>query len=150
MQEHGMYNEALVYGFIAACFGRIDVIRCSSESCIESVLVEMETKLMNSFKTLEQNGMNSTDVDEMLEVVKRFAEVDENFLDQPCAHQEFLLRGDEPECEAHIPQHMPEEYLWYEIPAPFDENSPEHMAQWMISRLTKRLSDQSKQEMFTK
>ena len=40
LQEHGMYNEALVYGFIAACFGRIDVIRCSSESCIESVLVE--------------------------------------------------------------------------------------------------------------
>ena len=36
---------------------------------------------------------------------------------------------------------MPEEYQWYEVPAPFDEHSPEDMALWMISRLTKRLAE---------
>ena len=36
---------------------------------------------------------------------------------------------------------MPDEYLWYEVPAPFDMHSPEHMAQWMIGRLTRRLAE---------
>ena len=27
-QEHGVYNEALVYGFISACIARVDMIRC--------------------------------------------------------------------------------------------------------------------------
>ena len=50
-----------------------------------------------------------------------------------------MLTGDEPELEAHIPDEMPEEYLTMRIPPPFEHNSPEHMAQWMIERLSKRL-----------
>ena len=61
---------------------------------------------------------------------------------QDCAHQEFLpLTGDEPEVEACIPDDMPEEYNAMEIAPPFEQNSPEHMAQWMIGRLTKRLAE---------
>ena len=36
---------------------------------------------------------------------------------------------------------MPEEYNAMEIAPPFEQNSPEHMAQWMIGRLTKRLAE---------
>ena len=66
--------------------------------------------------------------------------IDETFVNQHCAHQEFLLNGDEPDCEDFIPREMPEEYQWYEIPDPFELNSPEHMAQWMVERWTGRLA----------
>ena len=142
LQEHGMYNEALVYGFISACIARVDVIRCSSNEYpnIEQRLTTMDAQLMESFQTFERDGMNSTNVDELLNLVQGFSEIDETFVNQHCAHQEFLLNGDEPDCEDFIPREMPEEYQWYEIPDPFELNSPEHMAQWMVERLTGRLA----------
>ena len=140
MQEHGTYNEALVYGFISACVGRIETLRSTTGPEMELQLAELE-QLLGCFKTFEDNGLNSTRVDRLLEVTQQFADVDENFRVQDCAHQEFLLTGDEPEVEACIPDDMPEEYNAMEIAPPFEQNSPEHMAQWMIGRLTKRLAE---------
>ena len=139
-QEHGYYNEALVYGFISACIARVDVIRCSEQLSDETMLSTMDEKLMECFQVFERDGMNSSNVDELLELVKGFSEIDETFVNQHCAHQEFLLNGDEPDAEDCIPREMPEEYEWYEIPRPFEVNSPEHMAQFMIERLTRRLA----------
>ena len=96
---------------------------------------------MECFKTFESDGMTSNKVDDLLTLVQQFAELDESFVDQQCAHQEFMLTGDQPECEACIPPSMPDEYLWYEVPTPCEEHSPEHMAEWMIGRLTKRLAE---------
>ena len=138
--EHGVYNEALVYGFISACIGRVDVIRCSSAEDVDAMLSEMDEKLMACYRTFERDGINSTNVDEMLALVQQFATLDENFVDQQCAHQEFVLTGDEPDSEACIPSDMPEEYHWFEVAPPFEPHSPEHMAQWMIGRLSKRLA----------
>ena len=141
LQEHGTYNEALVYGFISACVGRIETLRSTTGPEMELQLAELEQQLLGCFKTFEDNGLNSTSVDRLLEVTQQFADVDENFRVQDCAHQEFLLTGDEPEVEACIPDDMPEEYSAMEIAPPFEQNSPEHMAQWMIERLTKRLAE---------
>ena len=141
LQEHGTYNEALVYGFISACVGRIETLRSTTGPEMELQLAELEQQLLGCFKTFEDNGLNSTRVDRLLEVTQQFADVDENFRVQDCAHQEFLLTGDEPEVEACIPDDMPEEYNAMEIAPPFEQNSPEHMAQWMIGRLTKRLAE---------
>ena len=66
------------------------------------------------------------------EVAQRFSEVDESFNFQECAHQECMLTGDEPEVEACIPEDMPEEHNTMQVAPPFEQNSPEHMAQWMI------------------
>jgi hypothetical protein len=141
LQEHGTYNEALVYGFISACVGRIETLRSTTGPEMELQLAELEQQLLGCFKTFEDNGLNSTSVDRLLEVTQQFTDVDENFRVQDCAHQEFLLTGDEPEVEACIPDDMPEEYNAMEIAPPFEQNSPEHMAQWMIGRLTKRLAE---------
>ena len=141
LQEHGTYNEALVYSFISACVGRIETLRSTTGPEMELQLAELEQQLLGCFKTFEDNGLNSTSVDRLLEVTQQFADVDENFRVQDCAHQEFLLTGDEPEVEACIPDDMPEEYNAMEIAPPFEQNSPEHMAQWMIGRLTKRLAE---------
>ena len=141
LQEHGTYNEALVYGFISACVGRIETLRSTTGPEMELQLAELEQQLLGCFKTFEDNGLNFTSVDRLLEVTQQFAGVDENFRVQDCAHQEFLLTGDEPEVEACIPDDMPEEYNAMEIAPPFEQNSPEHMAQWMIGRLTKRLAE---------
>ena len=51
-----------------------------------------------------------------------------------------MLTGDEPDSAACIPADMPEEYHWFEVAPPCAPHSPEHMAQWMIGRLSSRLA----------
>ena len=51
-----------------------------------------------------------------------------------------MLTGDEPDSAACIPADMPEEYHWFEVAPPCAPHSPEHMAQWMIGRLSTRLA----------
>ena len=139
LQEHGTYNEALVYCFITACVGRIENLRSTIEPEMETQLSTLEQQLLECFKSFERNGFNSTSVDRLLATVQQFSTVDQDFRVQKCAHQEFMLTGDEPELEEHIPDEMPEEYRAMTIPPPFEHNSPEHMAQWMFESLSKRL-----------
>jgi hypothetical protein len=118
LQEHGMYNETLVCGFISACVGRIDGSRSANGPEMELQLAELELRLMECFKAFEDNGLTSMNMDKLLEGTQKFSEVDESFRVQECSHQEFMLTGDEPEMETWIPEDMPEEYNSMEI-APF-------------------------------
>lgn len=99
---------------------------------MEPQLAELELQRMGCFKAFEDNGLNSTNVGRLWEVAQRFSEVDESFNFQECAHQECMLTGDEPEVEACIPEDMPEEHNTMQVAPPFEQHSPEHMAQWMI------------------
>lgn len=105
-------------GFMSACVGRIDGSRSANGPEMELQLAELELRLTECFKAFEDNGLNSMNVDKLLEVTQKFSEVDESFRVQECAHQEFMLAGDDPEMETWIPEDMPEEYNSMEI-APF-------------------------------
>ena len=51
----------------------------------------------------------------------------------------FSHLGDEPEVESFIVPGAPEHFRVEEMAEPFQPRSPEHMALWMVERLTERL-----------
>ena len=51
----------------------------------------------------------------------------------------FTMSTLEPEIESLLPPDPPDEFFAEEMAPPFEPRSPEHMAMWMIQRLTEKL-----------
>ena len=51
----------------------------------------------------------------------------------------FTMSTLEPEIESLLPPDPPDDFFAEEMASPFEPRSPEHMAMWMIQRLTEKL-----------
>ena len=51
----------------------------------------------------------------------------------------FTMSTLEPEIESLLPPDPPDDFFAEEMAPPFEPRSPEHMAMWMIQRLTEKL-----------
>ena len=100
--------------------------------------------IMDSFHGAEQNGMDQSSVDNAMFVYERLQSLDSTFVvDFSALIIENFNTGvlTEPDVEEMLPPDMDDEYATIVLPDALEELSPDHMAMWMISRLSKRTKE---------
>ena len=103
---------------------------------------------MDCFHGAAENGMDQSSVDHAMFVYERLQSLDSTFvvgfvaLDVENFNTGILT---EPDVEDMLPPDMDDEYAIIVLPDHFEQLSPEHMAMWMISRLSKRIKECSEE-----
>ena len=142
-----VYNEIAVYGFLCVCVKHSlhlineaefdeDHVKLGSLNAIYEVLIDAYTRF-------EQDGISSVNLQLMMEMHNALQCHDSDFngFERITVEPEtgFTSNVEEPEVESMLPPDPPADFALAAPAAAFEPHSPEHMALWMIRRLTERL-----------
>ena len=136
------FNGVKLYVFLAACSEHALQLQSSDDSEVAEQGGHLYQVVMDCFNGTEENGMGQNSVNiamfayDCLQNVDPTFTVDFNALDIENFNTGVLT---EPDVEDMLPPDMDDEYAKIVLPEPFEEYSPEHMALWMIGRLSKRI-----------
>lgn len=141
------FNKPAVYGFLCVCVKQtlrlIDEAEYESNDAEVSSLNAMHELLMDMYSRFEDDGISPEGVRSMVELHNSLRSHEPEFNAFSCISVEpesgFTNDADEPEVESFLPPDPPADFVLTEPAAAFEPHSPEHMALWMIQRLTERL-----------
>eukprot|EP00435_Cladocopium_sp_Y103_P071106 s873_g36.t1 len=142
-----VYNKALVYCFLCVCVKRtLELLddaefeesreRIGSLSAIHEVLLD-------TFTMFERDGISASNLRSMMEMHRALQRHDADF--NASNHisveteVEFTAPANEPEVESLLPPDPPSDLQLEDLGEPYAPRSPEHMAMWLIQRITERL-----------
>ena len=143
-----LFNGVKLYVFLAACSERALQLQSSDDNEVAEQAGHLYEVVMDCFHGTEENGVGQNSVNiamfayECLQNVDPTFTVDFNALDIENFNTGVLT---EPDVEDMLPPDMGDDYSRIVLPEPFresepfEEYSPEHMALWMIGRLSKRI-----------
>ena len=141
------YNKAAVYCFLCICLKRslelIDEAEAEDDSAKTSALHAIYEVFMDSFGAFERDGISPASLQSMKDMHGALNVHDPDFKASDFMTIEldngFTMSTLEPEIESLLPPDPPDDFFAEEMAPPFEPRSPEHMAMWMIQRLTEKL-----------
>ena len=141
------YNKAAVYCFLCICLKRslelIDEAEAEDDSAKTSALHAIYEVFMDLFCAFERDGISPTSLQSMKDMHGALNVHDPDFKASDFMTMEldngFTMSTPEPEIESLLPPDPPDDFFAEEMAPPFEPRSPEHMAMWMIQRLTEKL-----------
>ncbi|CAL1161296.1 unnamed protein product [Cladocopium goreaui] len=141
------YNKAAVYCFLCICLKRslelIDEAEAEDDSAKTSALHAIYEVFMDLFCAFERDGISPASLQSMKDMHGALNVHDPDFKASDFMTMEldngFTMSTPEPEIESLLPPDPPDDFFAEEMAPPFEPRSPEHMAMWMIQRLTEKL-----------
>ena len=141
------YNKAAVYCFLCICFKHslrlIDEAEAEDDSAKTSALHAIYEVFMDLFCAFERDGISPANLQSMKDMHGALNVHDPDFNASDFMTIEldngFTMSTPEPEIESLLPPDPPDDFFAEEMVPPFEPRSPEHMAMWMIQRLTEKL-----------
>ena len=141
------YNKAAVYCFLCICLkGSLELIdesETENDSAKTSALHAIHDVLMDVFFLFEQDGITPASLQSMKDMHNALHVHDPDFNASDFMAVELdsglTTSTPEPEIESLLPPDPREDFFAEEMAPPCEPRSPEHMAMWMIQRLTEKL-----------
>ena len=137
-----LFNGVKLYVFLAACSERALQLQSSDDIEIAEQAGHLYEVVMDCFRGTEDNGIGQNSINIAMFAYDSLKELDPTFtVDFSALDIENFNTGvlTEPDVEDMLPPDMDDEYSRIVLPEPFEEYSPEHMAMWMIGRLSRRI-----------
>jgi len=141
------FHKEAVYCFLSVCIGHtlrlLDDAEYDGDHDKAEALNGIYDSLEDRFVVFERDGISSDNLQIMMQADDSSRETDTNFngfdLLSVAPEDGFTYLEDEPEVESFIVRDPPGYVAVEDMGDPFQPRSPEHMALWMIERLTERL-----------
>ena len=133
---HGtVTNIVKLYMCISACVAEARSLLNNPDEGIQEQATVIHEELIDMYERCERDRRIDAEVVNVVQILSDSLQY---------LNPEFNIPMDEveeePDIEFFIPRDMPVIYSTLELPPPFEHHSPEHMIQWMIERLTRRIS----------
>ena len=143
-----VYNKAAVYCFFCLCVRRtlelIDDAEFDENHERVGSLHAIHEILMNTFEMFERDGITARNFGALMEMHGALqlhdAELNASNLMSVESGTDFTEPMEEPEIESLLPSDPPSDLHVEELGEPYAARSPEHMAMWLIQRVTERLA----------
>eukprot|EP00435_Cladocopium_sp_Y103_P040994 s1731_g11.t1 len=144
------FNKAAVYSFLTICVKRCldltDDADFDEDRAMEGRLNAIYDILFDTFSLFESDGITQANLRSLMDMHSVLQTLDSEFnafaLISAAAPTEaaFEQDGAEPECDFFLPPDPPPGAEFVPPAAPYEPHSPEHMAMWLISKLTEKLT----------
>lgn len=136
-----LYDHHAVYGIICKDIRHINGLLEFFGDLPGRELLSLKAELELLFREFEERGSHEAGVSFMMVIHNRLLEFDPTFGLRGFGLADLQFQPDEPRITAQLPPEVPQNYLDVVLPPAFEPTSPEHMACWMIQRVTKRIEN---------
>eukprot|EP00435_Cladocopium_sp_Y103_P044896 s3690_g12.t1 len=142
------YNKVAVYCFLCICVKRslelINGAEYDENSAEIGALNAIHEVLMDVYSLFERDGISAGSLQVMKEMHSALHEYDPSFNASDfmtvAPESDFTMTAPEPEIESLLPPDPPDDFSAEDMAPPYEARSPEHMAMWLIHRITQKLN----------